>query len=92
MGDGIGLGSVFFSLNLSSAAQFVVYGCLTTLDDNLSLNLNQFHHPIITQLIEYSIFDKSKMFSYLRDLGAVSIFEEQLGVKLSHSHLKIKKR
>ena len=42
MGDDIGSGSdcFCFLLNLHSAAQFVVYGCLMTLDDSLSLNLN----------------------------------------------------
>ena len=52
MGDDIGSGSVCFcfSLNLRSAAQFVVYGRLTTLDDSQSLNPNQCHHPSITQV------------------------------------------
>jgi hypothetical protein len=52
MGDEIGSGSVCFSfsLNLQSAAQFVVYGCLMTLDDSLSLNPNRCQHPLITQL------------------------------------------
>ena len=42
MGNDIGSGSVCFcfSLNLRCAAQFVVYGCLMTLDDSLSLNPN----------------------------------------------------
>ena len=49
MRDDIGLGSVCFcfSLNLRSAAQFVVYGRLTTLDDSLPLNPNRCHHPLI---------------------------------------------
>ena len=53
MGDDIGSGSVCycFSLNLRSAAQFVIYGRLTTLEDSLSLNPNRCHHPLITQLI-----------------------------------------
>ena len=48
MGDGIGLGSVCFcfSLNLHSAAQFVVYGPLMSLDDSLTLNWNRCHHPL----------------------------------------------
>ena len=52
MGDDIGLGSVCFcfSLNLHSAAQFVVYGPLMSLDDSVSLNPNQCYHPLITQL------------------------------------------
>ena len=52
MGDDIGSGSICycFSLNLRSAAQFVVYGCLTTLDDSLLPNANRCHHPLITQL------------------------------------------
>ena len=39
MSDDIGLGSIsyYFLLNLRSAAQFVIYGRLTTLDDSLSL-------------------------------------------------------
>ena len=52
MGDDIGLGSVCFcfSLNLRSAAQFVVYGPLTTLDGSLSLNPNRCHYSLITYL------------------------------------------
>ena len=42
MGDDVSFGSIcfYFSLNLRSAAQFVVYGRLTTLDDSLSLPLS----------------------------------------------------
>ena len=42
----------WFWLNLCSAAQFVVYGRLATLDDSLSLNpiSNWCYHPLITQL------------------------------------------
>ena len=54
MGDDIGSGFVciWFSLNLRtrSAAQFVIYGRLTTLDNSLSLNPKPCHHPLITQL------------------------------------------
>ena len=52
MGDDIGSCSVCycFSHNLRSAAQFVFKGQKTTLKDNLSLNPNQCHHPLITQL------------------------------------------
>ena len=52
MDDDIGLGSVCycFSLNLRSSAQFVFQGLKATLKDSLSLNLNQCHHPLITQL------------------------------------------
>ena len=32
-----------------SAAEYVVYGRLMTLDDSLSLNANRCHHPLITQ-------------------------------------------
>ena len=32
------------------AAGYVVYGCLTTIDNSLSLNPNRCHHPFITQL------------------------------------------
>ena len=54
MGDDIGSGSgsvcFCFLPNLHSAAQFVVYGCLTTLEDSLSLNPIRCHHPLITQV------------------------------------------
>ena len=53
MGDDIGSGVVCFGFHSTydcSAAQFVVYCRLTTLDNSLSLNSNQFHHPLITQL------------------------------------------
>ena len=52
MGDDVSFGSIcfYFSLNLRSAAQFVVYGRLTTLDDSLSLNPNLCHRPLITHL------------------------------------------
>ena len=39
-------------------AEYYVYGQKTTLDDNLSLNLNQYHHPLITQLM----YDKDNFF------------------------------
>ena len=34
----------------SSELPLVVYGCLKTIDDSLSLNLNQCHYPFITYL------------------------------------------
>ena len=39
-----------FALVQLSAAEYVVYGRLKTIDDSLSLNLNRCHHPLITQL------------------------------------------
>ena len=49
MGDDIGSGSICFGFCCVqlSAAEYVVYGCLTTIDDSLSLNL----YLLITQLI-----------------------------------------
>ena len=41
---------LIFAVVQLSAAEYVVYGRLMTLDDNLSLNPNQCHHPLITQL------------------------------------------
>ena len=49
MVDDIDSGSFCFSPNLRSAAHFVVYGRLRTLDDSLSLNPNWCHHLLITQ-------------------------------------------
>ena len=43
---------VFAEVQLS-AAKCVVYGHLTTLDDSLSLN--QYYHPLITQL-SFAVF------------------------------------
>ena len=39
-----------FAIVQISAAEYVIYGCLTTIDNNLSLNPNRCHHPLITQL------------------------------------------
>ena len=52
MSEDIVSGSICFcfSLNLRSAAQFVVYGHLTALDNSLSQKPNWCHHPLITQL------------------------------------------
>ena len=50
MGDDILFVFVFAIVQLS-AAEFVEYVRLMTLDDSLSLNLNWCHHPLITQLI-----------------------------------------
>jgi hypothetical protein len=47
MGDDIGLGSVWFC---RSAAEYVVYGRLTTLDDSLSLDPNRCHPPFLPSL------------------------------------------
>ena len=41
---------LIFAIVQLSAAEYVVYGRLTSIDDSLSLNLNQCHHPLITQL------------------------------------------
>ena len=61
---------VLFSLNLHGAAQFVVYGHLMTLDDSLSLNPNQCHHPLITQLSSNKYW---KMFVKLRRLNFLNV-------------------
>ena len=52
MGDDIGLGPfvMIFAVVQLSAAEYVVYGPLTTIDDSLSLNPNRCHHPLIIQL------------------------------------------
>ena len=58
MGDDIGLGSdcFIFTIVQLSAAEYVVYGSLTTIDDSLPLNPNQCHHPSITQLnLHYTV-------------------------------------
>jgi len=49
MGDDIELGCVGFDFHCGAAstAEYVVYGRKMTLDNNLSLNLNQCHHPLI---------------------------------------------
>ena len=41
---------LIFAVVQLCTAEYAVYGQKTTLDDNLSLNLNRCHHPIITQL------------------------------------------
>ena len=47
----------WFLHNQRSASQFVIYGCLTTIDDSLSLNRNQCHwRPLISCLRFYEIF------------------------------------
>ena len=54
MGDDISWGCVCYDFRcgafLHSTAEYVVYGWKMTLDDNLSLNPNRCHHPLITQL------------------------------------------
>ena len=59
MGDDIGSGSVrfdFCSTNVVlvvvqlSNRKYVIYGCLTTIDNSLSLDLNLCHYPLITYL------------------------------------------
>ena len=40
----------WFACNQRSASQYGVYSRQTIIDDSLSLNLNQCHHPLITQL------------------------------------------
>ena len=53
MGDDIGSGCVCFDFAMVQlcGTKYVVYGQKMTLDDNLSLNPNPCHHPLITQLI-----------------------------------------
>ena len=41
---------LIFAMVQLCTADYVVYGRKMTLDDNLSLNPNQCHHPLITQL------------------------------------------
>ena len=41
---------MIFAVVQLSAAEHVVYGRLTTIDHKISLNPNQCHHPLITQL------------------------------------------
>ena len=41
---------LIFAVVQLSTAEYVVYGQKMTLDDNLSLNPNRCHHPLITQL------------------------------------------
>ena len=41
---------LIFAVVQLSAAEYVVYGCLTTIEDSLSLNPNRCHHQLITQL------------------------------------------
>ena len=52
MGDDIVSGCVclIFAVVQLCTAEYVIYGRKTTLDDNLSMNPNQCHHPLITQL------------------------------------------
>ena len=42
----LGFRLFWFSSNQRSASQYVVYGRLMTIDDSLSLNLSQCHHPL----------------------------------------------
>ena len=56
MDDDIGSGSVCFDFPSTNGGQlsnqkYVFYGCLTTLDDRLSLDPNRNHYPLITYLI-----------------------------------------
>ena len=48
-----GIRLFWFLRNQRSASHYVVYGRLTTIDDSLSLNSNQCHHQLITQLTCY---------------------------------------
>ena len=52
MGDDISSGSICYCFlrKLYSAAQFVFKGQKMTLKDNLSLNPDRFHYPLITNL------------------------------------------
>ena len=55
MGDDIGSGSVRFDFCSTNVVQlsnrkYVIYGCLTTIDDSMSLDPNQCHYPLITYL------------------------------------------
>jgi hypothetical protein len=55
MGDDISLVSICFDFCSTNVVQlgnqkYVIYGCLMTIDDNLSLDTNRFHYPLITYL------------------------------------------
>ena len=51
MGDDIGSGTFFFfEVVQLRTAEYVIYGWKMALKDNLSLNPNRCHHPLITQL------------------------------------------
>ena len=52
-------------LNQLSAAQYVVQGCLTTIEDNLSLNPNRCHYPLITYLRSDHIREKDGIWAAL---------------------------
>ena len=71
MGDDIGLGSIclIFAIVQLTAAEYVVYDRLTTIDDSLSLNPNWWHQPLISQLRKYDIFlkwedDENKLWDF----------------------------
>ena len=73
MSEDIGSGSICycFLLNLRSAAQFVVYGRLTALDNSLSPKPNRCHHPLITQIT---------LFEVQTWLGNIELIKLNLGV------------
>ena len=71
----IGSGSACFcfSLNLGSAAQYVVYSRLMTWDISLSLNPNWCHHLLITQLF-YTLWLINVFSFYFREVPAELAF------------------
>ena len=67
MGDDIGSGSVCFDFRSTKVVQlsnvkYVVYGCLMTIDDSLSLDPNWYHYPLITYLSLKNIYLKLHRF------------------------------
>ena len=86
MDDNIGSGSVCFdpchsaaqcnSVQLS-AAEYVVYGCLMTINNCLSLNPNRCHHPLSNQL-------SFKLFFNLEAVAA----DPKIFVELALVHIK----
>ena len=57
---------LIFASEQLCTAEYVVYGRKMTLDDNLSLNPNQCHYPLITQHSHKAMFSGKKlMLAYL---------------------------
>ena len=65
MGDDIGSGSVCFDFCSTNVVQlsnwkYVVYRGLTTIEDTMSLDLNQCHNPLITYQLFFDAFEMVK--------------------------------
>ena len=74
MGDDIGSGCGFlvFAVVQLCTAYYVVYGRKMTLDDNLSLNPNRFHHPLITQLTSELKFSHKMSSTFVVNIPRIS--------------------